>query len=167
MQFNPSTTGRKPQPAVGSAPHGAVNGFSIPVEPTDAALLLHRARNAAYAEAAQGRLGRGLSMLQDALDQKPMSHDLMSDMSALLLAAGQYDEAIAYAHRALQVISHHGPSLYSLGFALAAKGQIIPAIEVLTRLTKGDPRDSLMAEAPDLADLAQAELDRLKELQGK
>src|ERR1700760_1048614 len=30
------------------------------LEPTDAELLLHRARNAAYAEAAQGRLGRGL-----------------------------------------------------------------------------------------------------------
>lgn len=131
------------------------------LEPTDAELLLHRARNAAYAEAASGRLGRGLALLQDALDQEPMSHDLLADMATLLLAAGQYDRAIGYAQRALQLISHHGPSLYTLGFALSAQGQLMPAIEVLTRLTRGGPRDSLLAEAPDLAPLVQVELDRL------
>ena len=134
------------------------------LEPTDAELLLHRARNAAYAEAAGGRLGRGLALLQDALDQEPMSHDLLADMAALLLSAGQFDRAIGYAQRALGVIPDHGPSMYALGFALSAQRQSIAAIEVLTRLTWGAPRRSLLAEAPELAPLVQTELDRLREL---
>ncbi|WP_144006925.1 tetratricopeptide repeat protein [Pelomonas sp. KK5] len=160
-----SFPGRRAGKSASSASSRAV---PVPVpaalEPTDAELLLHRARNAAYTEASQGHLGRGLMLLQDALDQEPMSHDLLSDMAALLLSAGQYDRAVSYAQRALQHISHHGPSLYTLGFALAAQGQIVPAIEVLTRLTRGGPSESLMAEAPMLMPLVETELERLKRL---
>ena len=173
MQFNSSSksghgtgksAGRSNGFAVNPAATDTTHAITTPAESTDAELLLHRARNAAYAEAANGRLGRGLSLLQDALDQEPMSHDLLSDMGALLLAAGQYDRAIGYAQRALNLISHHGPSLYTLGFALAAQRQLIPAIEVLTRLSRGGPRESLLAEAPELAPLAEIELERLKVL---
>ena len=164
MQFNSSMTGRRRAVSLVRNSKGPVNGFPVVPGPTDAELLLQRARNAAYAEASQGRLGLGMALLQDALDMEPMSHDLLSDMAALLLAARQFDQAVAYAHRALQLISHHGPSLYTLGFSLAAQGQTGPAIEVLTRLTKGDPRTSLMAEAPELAPLVQVELQRLKDL---
>lgn len=130
----------------------------------DPKLLLARARNAAFAEAAKGNLGGGLGMLYDALQGEPMSHDLMSDMAALLLAAGRLEHAAGYAERALQVESLHGPSLYTLAFALSGRGEIDRAIGVLNELQQGPGRDSLQAEAPELVPVAMIELERLRRL---
>ncbi|HEY8881069.1 MAG TPA: tetratricopeptide repeat protein [Roseateles sp.] len=131
---------------------------ALPEEPL---LLLARARNAAFAEAARGNLGQGLGILEDALQDEPMSHDLLSDMAALLLVAGRHEQAGACAERALQICPEHGPSLYTLGFSLSARGQTERAIEVLTLLQSGPACDNLRAEAPDLMPVAMTELQRL------
>ncbi len=134
----------------------------VAVPSNDPAMLLARARNAAFAEAAKGNVGGGLGVLYDALQDEPMSHDLLSDMAALLLAAGKLEHAAAYADRALQICTQHGPSLYTLAFALAGQGQTDRAIGVLTELQSGTGRDSLQAEAPELVPVAMIELERLR-----
>lgn len=136
----------------------------VAVPDNSPAMLLARARNAAFAEASKGNLGGGLGVLYDALQGEPMSHDLLSDMAALLLAAGKLEHAAAYAERALQAHTLHGPSLYTLAFALSGRGEHDRAIGVLTELQKGVGRDSLQAEAPELVPVAMIELERLKRL---
>ncbi|QPF73120.1 tetratricopeptide repeat protein [Roseateles sp. DAIF2] len=128
----------------------------------EAKALLAEARNAAFAEAAQGRLGRGLSMLHDALELQPMNHDLLSDLAALSLAAGELAQAQDYAQQALAQQPDHGPSLYTLGFALSGLGRLRRAREVLIRLGAGAPQDSLVAEAPELRPLVRVELARVE-----
>lgn len=134
------------------------------VPSNDPKMLLARARNAAFAEASRGNLGGGLGMLYDALQDEPMSHDLLSDMAALLLAAGKLEHAAAYADRALQASPLHGPSLYTLAFALSGRGEVDRAIGVLNELQRGAGRDSLQAEAPELVPVAMIELERLNRL---
>jgi tetratricopeptide (TPR) repeat protein len=134
----------------------------VKVPANDPAMLLARARNTAFAEASKGNLGGGLGVLYDALQGEPMSHDLLSDMAALLLAAGKLEYAAGYAERALQAQSLHGPSLYTLAFALSGQGQVDRAIGVLTELQSGVGRDSLQAEAPELVPVAMIELERLR-----
>lgn len=134
----------------------------VAVAANDPAMLLARARNAAFAEASKGNLGGGLGVLYDALQDEPMSHDLLSDMAALLLAAGRLEHAAGYADRALQLCTQHGPSLYTLAFALSGMGQTDRAIGVLTELQSGAGRDSLQAEAPELVPVAMIELERLR-----
>jgi len=150
--------------------HAPINGAHQPIDDdtegrpsSEALVLLHRARNAAFAEAARGQLGRGLSLLNDALMQVPASHDLLSDMAALLLAAGEHELAASYAIRALAVTPEHGPSLYTLGFAQVALGRPNDALSTLQRLQRpGDARASLMRDAPDLAALVDTEVERLQ-----
>jgi len=132
----------------------------------DPKLLLARARNAAFAEAAKGNLGGGLGLLYNALQDEPMSHDLLSDMAALLLAAGKLEHAAGYAERALQAQPLHGPSLYTLAFALSGRGEVDRAIGVLNELQAGLGRDSLQAEAPELVPVAMIELERLRRERG-
>jgi predicted Zn-dependent protease len=131
---------------------------------TEAMALLAAARNAAYAEAARGRLGHGVHMLLRAMHTQPMSFDLQADMAALLLSAGEYAHAASYARSALDVHPVHGPSLYTLGFALSGLGEAAEAATVLRRLTRGKARQSLMEEAPDLMPLVRTELTRLGRL---
>lgn len=138
----------------------------VAVPSNDPQMLLARARNAAFAEAAKGNLGGGLGLLYDALQDEPMSHDLLSDMAALLLAAGKLEHAAGYAERALQARSLHGPSLYTLAFALSGRGEVDRAIGVLNELQAGAGRDSLQAEAPELVPVAMIELERLRRLCG-
>ncbi|MDI4633793.1 tetratricopeptide repeat protein [Pelomonas sp. V22] len=130
----------------------------------EAAMLLAAARNAAFAEASQGRLGHGLDLLQAALQQEPQSHDLLSDMAALLLSAGELHLAAAHARQALEISPHHGPSIYSLAFAQMGQGQLVEARDLMRRLVLGPAHESLVAEAPELMALVQAELDRLETL---
>ena len=131
----------------------------------EALMLLTRARNEAYAEVARGDVGRGLNLLNDALTQVPQNHDLLSDMAALLLAAGEHAMASTYATRALAVNANHGPSLYTLAFSLAAQGETERAIQALKELmAEGPSRDNLMQEAPDLEPLVALELERLQEI---
>jgi tetratricopeptide (TPR) repeat protein len=134
----------------------------VAVPANDPAMLLARARNAAFAEASKGNLGGGLGLLYDALQGEPMSHDLLSDMAALLLAAGKLEHAAGYAERALRIHSLHGPSLYTLAFALSGQGQLDRALGVLNELQSGAGRDSLQAEAPELVPVAMIELERLR-----
>ncbi|MBI3348070.1 MAG: tetratricopeptide repeat protein [Burkholderiales bacterium] len=136
----------------------------VVVPSNDPKMLLARARNAAFAEAAKGNLGGGLGMLYDALQDEPMSHALLSDMAALLLAAGKLDHAAGYADRALQAFPLHGPSLYTLAFALSGRGEFDRAIGVLNELQSGAGRDSLQAEAPELVPVAMIELERLRRI---
>lgn len=131
----------------------------------DPKLLLARARNAAFAEAAKGNLGGGLGVLHEALMDEPMSHELLSDMAALLLAAGKLEQAGGYAERALQACALHGPSLYTLAFSLSGRGEVDRAVGVLTELQQGPGRASLQAEAPELLPLAMLELERLRRMQ--
>lgn len=145
-----------------------INGAHVPLErdanpSAEALMLLARARNAAFAEAARGQLGRGLSLLNDALMQVPSSHDLLSDMAALLLSAGEHQLAASYAIRALAVTPDHGPSLYTLGFAQVGLGRPVDALATLESLQRpGDARASLMRDAPDLAPLVDIEVERLQ-----
>lgn len=138
----------------------------VAVPGNDPKMLLARARNAAFSEAAKGNLGGGLGLLYDALQDEPMSHDLLSDMAALLLAAGKLEHAGGYAERALQASPLHGPSLYTLAFSLSGRGDIDRAIGVLTELQHGAGRDSLQAEAPELVPVAMIELERLLRTRG-
>lgn len=131
---------------------------------TEAMALLAAARNAAYAEAARGRLGHGVHMLLRAMSTQPMSFDLQSDMAALLLTAGEFAHAVSYARAALDLQPTHGPSLYALGFALSGLGEAAEAAQVLRKLTRGKAKQSLMAEAPDLMPLVRAELTRIQRL---
>lgn len=130
----------------------------------DAQALLQAARNEAYAQASQGRLGHGLQVLMEALQHEPLHHDLLSDMAALLLSAGELEHALEFAGLALGVQAQHGVSLYSMGFALAGLGRHEEAVEVLSRIEQGEALQSLMAEAPDLLPLVQTELQRLRAL---
>ena len=138
----------------------------VSVPANDPAMLLARARNTAFAEASKGNLGGGLGVLYDALQDEPMSHDLLSDMAALLLAAGKLEHAAAYAEKALRIHTQHGPSLYTLAFALSGQGHVDRAIGVLTELQSGAGRDSLQAEAPELVPVAMIELERLRRSRG-
>lgn len=131
---------------------------------TEAMALLAAARNAAYAEAARGRLGHGVSVLLRALNTQPMSFDLQSDMAAMLLTAGEFAHAASYARAALDIQPAHGPSLYALAFSLSGLGEAAEAITVLRKLTRGKARQSLMQEAPDLMPLVRTELTRLQRL---
>ena len=131
---------------------------------TEAMALLAAARNAAYAEAARGRLGHGVSVLLRALNSQPMSFDLQADMAALLLSAGELAHAASYARAALQVQPQHGPSLYTLGFALSGLGEADEAEQMLRRVQRGKARASLMAEAPELLPLVKRELTRIGRL---
>lgn len=156
MRAQPSTAKTTPR-----------NGHRPVVVPSnDPAMLLARARNAAFAEASRGNLGGGLGVLYDALQDEPLSHDLLSDMAALLLAAGKLEHAAAYAERALRLRTQHGPSLYTLAFALSGQGRVDHAIGVLTELQSGAGRDSLQAEAPELVPVAMIELERLRRSRG-
>ncbi|MBH9575869.1 MULTISPECIES: tetratricopeptide repeat protein [Inhella] len=130
----------------------------------EAMALLAAARNAAYAEAARGRLGHGVTVLLRALNTQPASFDLKSDMAALLLSAGELAHAASYARGALAVQPTHGPSLYALGFALSGLGEAEEAQRILRRLQRGKPRASLLAEAPELLPVVKAELKRLQQL---
>ena len=131
----------------------------------EALMLLTRARNEAYAEAARGDLGSGLNLLNDALSQVPQNHDLLSDMAALLLAAGEHAHATTYATRALAINPSHGPSLYTLAFSLAAQGHTDRALQALKELlVEGPARDNLLQEAPDLEPLVALEFERLQEI---
>ncbi len=131
---------------------------------TEAMALLAAARNAAYAEAARGRLGHGVHVLLRALSTQPMSFELQADMAAILLTAGEFAHAASYARAALDIHPAHGPSLYALGFALSGLGEASEAATTLRRLTRGKPRQSLMEEAPDLMPLVRTELTRLGRL---
>ncbi len=128
----------------------------------EAQWLLAQARNAAFAEASRGRLGQGLALLAGALEQEPLSHELLSDMAALLLSAGELTHAVRYAREALVITPHHGASLYTLGFALAGLGEEAAALEVLTQLMTGQGLISLEREAPELVGLVRVELARLQ-----
>lgn len=128
---------------------------------TEARCLLAQARNDAYAQAAQGRLGEGVNLLAEALALEPSSHELLSDIAALLLSAGELEQAALHAHRAIQIQPDHGPSLYTLGFAMSGLGEAKAAIEVLSALGQGEALASLMREAPDLLPLVRTELKRL------
>ncbi|MFY8016935.1 MAG: tetratricopeptide repeat protein, partial [Inhella sp.] len=128
----------------------------------EACLLLANARKAAFSVATQGGLAQGMSLLQDALSLQPLSHDLLSDLAALSLAAGELESARSYAEQALALQPDHGPSLYALGFALSGLGCLRQARQVFIFLGSGDARASLMAEAPDLSPLVLAELARLE-----
>lgn len=150
-------------PALSASTRQKVAPLPTAALPEEPLMLLARARNAAFAEAARGNLGQGLGILQDALQDEPMSHDLLADMGALLLAAGRHAQASAYAERALKIHPDHGPSLYTLGFALSGRGDKRRAIEVLTRLQSGPANDSLRAEAPELLPVAMVELQRLRQ----
>lgn len=130
----------------------------------EAMALLAAARNAAYAEAARGRLGHGVSVLLRALNTQPMSFDLQSDMAALLLSAGELAHAVSYARAALATQPNHGPSLYALGFALNGLGEADEAAQALRKLSRGKARASLLAEAPELLPLARTELTRIQRL---
>ena len=159
MRAQPNTTKTTPRgPREGHRP--------VAVPSNDPRMLLARARNAAFAEASKGNLGGGLGMLYDALQDEPMSHDLLSDMAALLLAAGKLEHAAGYAERALQASPLHGPSLYTLAFALSGRGEVDRAIGVLNELQRGAGRDSLQAEAPELVPVAMIELERLHRARG-
>lgn len=137
--------------------HGRVRPGS-----SEAHLLLAQARNAAYAQAAQGRLGDGVALLCNALEMAPMSVDLLSDVGALLLAAGQLQEAALYAHRAVLLSPQHAPSLYTLGFALSGLGEVKAAIEVLTLLSEGEALETLRRDSPELMPIVETELLRLR-----
>jgi len=130
---------------------------------TDAMALLAQARNAAFHEASQGRIGLGLALLEGALEFEPMSHDVLSDIAALLLASGELEQAAAYARRALESQADHGPSLYTLGFALAGVGRVAQARQVLDALLNdAGSFASLSREAPGLIVLVRSELERLQ-----
>lgn len=131
---------------------------------TEAMALLAAARNAAYAEAARGRLGHGVHMLLRALGSQPMSFELQADMAALLLSAGELAHAASYARSALDMRPGHGPSLYALGFALSGLGEAVEAAQVLGKLSRGKAKQSLMSEAPELLPLVRAELTRIQRL---
>jgi Flp pilus assembly protein TadD len=128
----------------------------------EARLLLAQARNAAYAQAAQGRIGDGVALLCNALEMAPMSVDLLSDVGALLLASGQLREAALYAHRAVELSPQHAPSLYTLGFALSGLGEITAASEVLTILGEGEALEMLRRDSPELLPIVDTELLRLR-----
>lgn len=128
----------------------------------EAALLLHEARNAAFSEAAQGRIGQGLKLLGQALELKPMNHELLCDMAALLLAAGDLVGAGDFAQQVLAVHPGHGVSLYTLGFALSGQGQTERAEAVLKHLMQDEEAlDSLLQDAPALLPVIRAELARM------
>jgi tetratricopeptide (TPR) repeat protein len=131
---------------------------------TEAMALLAAARNAAYAEAARGELGRSVSLLLRAMSSQPMSFELQSDMAAMLLSAGEYAHAARYARDALQLHAQHGPSLYALGFALSGLGEAVEATATLRKLLRGKAKQSLMNEAPTLLPLVKAELARIQRL---
>jgi predicted Zn-dependent protease len=103
-------------------------------------------------------------MLLRALNTQPMSFDLQADMAALLLSAGEYAHAASYARAALNVHPLHGPSLYTLGFALSGLGEAAEAQTLLRRLCRGKARQSLVEEAPELLPLVRTELSRLNRL---
>ncbi|HEY1091328.1 MAG TPA: tetratricopeptide repeat protein [Burkholderiaceae bacterium] len=155
--------------------HTAMNGkaaSSVPLEspeaskasePSDGQLLFHKARNAAYAEAAAGRISQGMSVLHQALLVEPMRYELLSDMGALLLAAGELEHAAAFARKAVDLMPHHGPSLYTLAFALAGLSEHARAMEILERLTREGPaHTSMLIDAPDLLPLVALEIERLR-----
>jgi tetratricopeptide (TPR) repeat protein len=129
---------------------------------SEARLLLAQARNAAYAQAAQGRIGDGVALLCNALEMAPMSVELLSDVGALLLAAGQLREAALYAHRAVELSPQHAPSLYTLGFALSGLGEVKAAIEVLSILNEGQALEMLRRDSPELMAIVDSELLRLQ-----
>lgn len=130
----------------------------------EAALLLHEARNTAFAEASQGRLVRGMNVLAEALGHEPMSHDLLSDMAALLLASGELEAAAAYANRALHLLPTHGASLYTLAFAQSGQGELLAARNTLRTLMQPPALDSLLADGADLLSLVRLEAGRLEGL---
>lgn len=137
--------------------HGSIRPGS-----SEARLLLAQARNAAYAQAAQGRIGEGVELLYNALEMEPMSVDLLSDVGALLLAAGQLRDAALYAHRAVELSPQHAPSLYTLGFALSGLGEVKAAIEVLNILNEGQALEMLRRDSPELMAIVDSELLRLQ-----
>lgn len=138
-------------------------GRAHPISP-EATALLQAARNTAFLRAQEGRLADGMQLLMDALTLEPQNHAVLSDVAALLLLAREYRHAVDYAQRALSIEPGHGPSLYALGFGLAAQGHNEQALAVLAGLLKGAALQSLASEAPELVPLVEYEHKRLKEL---
>jgi tetratricopeptide (TPR) repeat protein len=165
MHATTQATTQVPQPAMAHANPLAIKPEARAIS-AEAAWLLAQARNAAYAEAAHGRVGQGLMVLMDALEQEPMAHDLLSDMAALLLSAAELKHAESYARQALAISADHGPSLYTLAFAQGGQGFALQARQTLRQLLQGEGLLSLMNEAPDLYPVAQTELARLEALLG-
>lgn len=162
MQTHPSTTRKSTRASrqTGPAP-------TLAIGPTLAAAgvsPLQQARKAALQRAELGHLGEGLLMLREVMEQQPPSHEVVSDIAALLLVARQHELAAHYALDALVLKPNHGPSLYVLGFALSGMGDTERAREALVQLLAGASHDSLMREAPALLPVVQAELQRLARL---
>lgn len=159
----PQQTQMKARSAVSMmSPTHSVDDHRVRPGSRESQLLLAQARNVAYAQAAQGQIGDGVSLLCDALVIDPSSVELLSDVGALLLSAGQLTDAALYAHRAVELDPHHAASLYTLGFALSGLGEIKSAIEVLTTLSQGEPLEAMLRDTPDLVPLVATELHRLQ-----
>ena len=159
MQARSSAASSAPASSRATAPSS-----DRPALSREAAALLHEARNAAFAEAAQGRMVRGMGLLQDALSQEPMALDLLSDMAALLLVSGDLAAAATYATQALHIEPTHGASLYALAFARVGQGELVAGRDTLRRLMQRDALDSLVTDGADLLPLVKSELARLEAL---
>lgn len=134
----------------------------VPAAPPGAIGDLRRQAMLAHAT---GQIDRAIDLLQQALVQSPMNHEVLCDLASMALASGDPVAAVKLARSALDRAPDHAISLYTLGMALAQGGAHASAIRTLQYVASGPGAEALRADAAALADQVAPMLERLRQLQ--
>ena len=115
--------------------------------------------------AAAGRLDEARAMLERALKEPGARQlDLLGDLAAIALRAGDLVQAIALARHVVGQRTDDDLAEYTLAMALASIGSVDEALERLQGLNRAERGTGFRARSPELAGLAATEAARLHPL---
>jgi predicted O-methyltransferase YrrM len=115
--------------------------------------------------AGQGRRDEALALLQSALSRDAVADaEVLGDMAAIELRAGNLVEAIAIARHVIAAAPQHDAARLTLALSLTAIGSNIEALMLLDELNEGVHSERFRQALPELATLATAEGARLRSL---
>jgi hypothetical protein len=146
-----------PTPATGDdarkSPPQTPTASSLPTSP--------ELRRQAYAAIAAGRPEEAFALLEAALSAAPNDHEVLCDLATLALTHAEFEPAIEFARRAIEVSTSHGPSRYVMAMALAGSGARVEAIDIFEAL-QADAESGLNETSSGLAEAVATELRKLQ-----
>ena len=121
-------------------------------------------RERAKISAAAGRADEARRLLQQALTHQPSHLGALTDAAGLAWQTGDLNSAVQHARAALSIDLRASTCVYVLGMALIRAGDREEARSWLNALATDEMHQAFRQERPDLADAAQRELLRLKQM---
>jgi len=132
---------------------------------TDHTSAVALARTQAMHAAAQGRLDDARQLLESALEQGGTPDlEILSDMAAIALRAGDLVQAIAIARHVVAQTPANDAARFTLAMGLAAIGSNVEALSLLESLNHGSAGERFHQATPELAALAATEAARLRSI---